>query len=181
MMGGEATAPHAGVGRRNGDDRLMTNRYARWDGSQDPFGPDIPIDEAVGRLNEHLLEGWDAEWALRRLLEEGLPGRFGGLEKLKERLEQLRREQERRGRITDPLEQFRERLEEVQRLEREALAGREDDDARFAEMLLDALPDSPTAQVNELRLYEFASARGRAGVLRATRGHPPSGAREPYA
>ena len=135
----------------------MTNRYARWDGSQDPFGPDIPVDEAVGRLNEHLLDGWDAEWALRRLLEEGLPGRFGGLEKLKERLAQLKREQERRGRITDPLEQFRERLEEVQRLEREALAGREDVDARFAEMLLDALPDSPTAQVNELRLYEFAS------------------------
>ncbi len=52
----------------------MTSRYARWDGSQDPFGPDIPIDEAVGRLNEHLLEGWDAEWALRRLLEEGIPG-----------------------------------------------------------------------------------------------------------
>jgi uncharacterized protein with von Willebrand factor type A (vWA) domain len=136
----------------------MTSRYARWDGSQDPFGPDIPIDEAVSRLNEHLLEGWDAEWALRRLLEEGMPGRFGGLEELRERLAQLRREQERRGRITDPLEQFRERLEEVQRLEREALARRDDDDARFSEMLLDALPDSPTAQVNELRRYEFTSA-----------------------
>ena len=38
------------------------------------------------------------------------------------------------------------------------LADRLDDDARFAEMLLDALPDSPTAQVNELRRYEFASS-----------------------
>ena len=65
----------------------MTSRYAR-DGTQDPFGPDIPFDEAVGRLNEHLLEGWDAESALRRLLEEGLPGQFGGLEKLRERIEQ---------------------------------------------------------------------------------------------
>ena len=147
-----------GAGRRNGDDRLMTNRYARWDGSQDPFGPDIPVDEAVGRLNEHLLDGmgcrvgappasrggatrtvWWAGEARGAARRNSSVSRSGG------------------GGSPTHLEQFRERLEEVQRLEREALAGRDDDDARFAEMLLDALPDSPTAQVNELRLYEFAS------------------------
>ncbi len=132
-------------------------RYSRWDGTQDPFGPELPVDELIGRLSEDLLDGWTAEAALRRMIRSGLPGRFSGLADLQQRLRRRLEQERRRVGPGDPLGRFRQRLEEIKRLEREALAGRTDPEARFQEMVLDALPDGPTAQIAELRTYSFAS------------------------
>ncbi len=137
-------------------------RYARWDGTQDPLGEGLPVDRLVEQLNEHLLEGWSPEWALRRLVEEGLPGRFGGLEGLRERLRRLREAQARRGGPPDPLAEAGRRLQEIKELEREALASQPDDEARFKELMLDALPGSVAAQIEQLRNYQFASPQAEA-------------------
>ena len=52
---------------------------------------------------------------------------------------------------------MRDELNEILALEREELARRTDDDARFSETRLDSLPRHPAAALRELTGYEFAS------------------------
>lgn len=134
------------------------NRYRAWDGSQDPLGGDLPIDDVVGQLSEYLLDGQSPDEALRRLLRDGLPGEFSGLEALRERIANLRRAAAERVGADSPLAEVRRRLDEIVDLERLELSSVETDDARFREVMLDALADSTAQAINELRDYEFASA-----------------------
>ena len=136
----------------------MTSRYARWDG---PRIRSAPTYRSTRRLAASTSTSSRDGTPSRRCAgssRKGCPGSSVGSRSCESESSSSSVSRRGGGRISDPLEQFRQRLEEVQRLEREALADRLDDDARFAEMLLDALPDSPTAQVNELRRYEFASS-----------------------
>lgn len=132
-------------------------RYRRWDGTQDPFGPEIPVDELADRLSEDVLDGWGIEHALRRLLDEGLEGRFDGLRDLQDRIRRIRESVRRDGSLAEPLAGFRERLDEITDLERAALADRADEDARFAELELDTLPDNTAARIRALRDHQWAS------------------------
>ncbi len=132
-------------------------RYSRWDGSQNPFGHDLPIDDVVARLSEDLLEGWGLDHSLRTLLDEGMPGRFSGLDELRDRLREVRAAAERRGRMEGPLGEARQRLEEIKDLERQALGRSADPEAPFKRISLDALPDSVAQAIAELRNYDFAS------------------------
>ncbi len=132
-------------------------RYSRWDGTQSPFGTDLPIDDVVARLSEDLLDGWSVDESLRNLLERGMPGRFSGLDELRDRLRQVRAAAERRGRAEGPLGEARQRLEEIKDLERQALSQSTDPDAPFKQISLDALPDSIAQAIAELRNYDFAS------------------------
>ena len=136
---------------------MTSRRYSRWDGSQNPFGPDVPIDDLVAQFSDDLLQGVGAESALRRLLERGLPGEFGGLRDLRQRLQELREAQERRGSLDDVFGDIREQLGRITDIERTELAMDDSDDARFKEMSLDAMPDSPARQIQELQQYDFAS------------------------
>ncbi len=136
---------------------MSSNRYSRWDGSQSPLGPDLPLDDIVSAFSDDLLQGYGAEGALQRLLERGLPGEFGGMRNLRQRLRELREARERQGSLDDVFGDIRERLERVKDIERTELAMRDDDDARFKELTLDALPESPARQIQELQNYEFAS------------------------
>jgi uncharacterized protein with von Willebrand factor type A (vWA) domain len=132
-------------------------RYTAWDGSQDPIGDELPVDELVDRLSEDVLDGWDIDDALRRMLRDGLDGRFDGLREMRERIRRMREEASSRRALPEPLGAFRERLEEITDLERGALAGDPGDDARFAELTLDALPENTAARIRELREYEWRS------------------------
>lgn len=135
-------------------DRHPSSRYSRWDGTQDPFGPELPVDELVARISEDVLDGWGIENALRRLLKDGTQD-FDGLRRLRERIRKLR-ERANRG-TPDPLGEFRERLEGITRTERADLASDPGEAARFSELELDTLPDNIAAQIRALGDYRWHS------------------------
>jgi uncharacterized protein with von Willebrand factor type A (vWA) domain len=134
----------------------MRFRYSRWDGTQDPFGPDVPAADVLGELADEILMGGGADHALQRLLRRGMRGRFSGMDALRERLRQQREREEALLDLTGPLEDVRERLEEILERERTELSFREDDDARMREAFLEALPPDAPGQLGELREYRFA-------------------------
>ena len=122
----------------------MRFRYSRWDGTQDPFGPDIAAADVLEQLSDEILMGGSADAALQRLLRRGMQGRFSGLDALKRRLRQRREEEQEMLNLAGPLEQIRERLDEILERERTELTFRDDDDARMRESFLDSLPpDAP--------------------------------------
>jgi uncharacterized protein with von Willebrand factor type A (vWA) domain len=133
----------------------MRFRYSRWDGTQDPFGPDVPAAEVLEELADEILMGGGADHALQRLLRRGMQGRFSGMDALRQRLRQQREREEQLLDLTGPLEDIRERLEEILERERTELSFRDDDDARMREAFLDALPPDAPGQMGELREYRF--------------------------
>jgi len=134
----------------------MRFRYSRWDGTQDPFGPSVPAADVLEELADEILMGGSADHALRRLMRRGMRGRFSGIDSLRERLRQQREREEQLLDLTGPLEDVRERLEEILERERAELSFRDDDDARMRESFLDALPPDAPGQLGELREYRFA-------------------------
>jgi uncharacterized protein with von Willebrand factor type A (vWA) domain len=50
-------------------------RYSRWDGLQDPFGPDVAAADVLDEMSEELLSGAGAQGALSNLLRRGIQGR----------------------------------------------------------------------------------------------------------
>ncbi|MGF1665819.1 MAG: hypothetical protein ACFCVC_06060 [Acidimicrobiia bacterium] len=140
---------------------MSRNRYSRWDGSQDPLGAELPIDELADRLAEDVLDGWGIDNSLRRLLENGMENRFDGLRQLRERLERMRQAQRERTGRPDPLADAKQKLAEIEDLERAALAQDPGDDARFAELELDTLPDNTAARIRALREREWRSSEAR--------------------
>lgn len=136
-------------------------RYSRWDGTQNPLGPGLPVDELADQLAEDVLDGWGIDNALRRMLQEGMGGRFDGLREIRERIRRLRQEQASRAGSPDPLGEYRERLDEIKATELTALADDPSEDARFAELDLATLPDNMADQIRRLREYDWASPEAR--------------------
>ncbi|MGH2539122.1 MAG: vWA domain-containing protein [Actinomycetota bacterium] len=134
----------------------MHFRYSRWDGTQDPFGPDVPAADVLEELADEILMGGNADHALQRLLRRGMRGRFSGLDALRRRLRQQREQEESLLDLTGPLDEIRERLEEILERERTELSFRDDDDARSREAFLDTLPPDAPGRLGELREYRFA-------------------------
>jgi uncharacterized protein with von Willebrand factor type A (vWA) domain len=133
----------------------MRFRYSRWDGTQDPFGPDVPASEVLEELTDEILMGSGADQALQRLLRRGMQGRFSGIDALRERLRRQREREEASLDLVAPLREVRERLAHILERERVELSFRDDDDARMRESYLDALaPDAP-GKISELRDYRF--------------------------
>ncbi|MFB9375674.1 VWA domain-containing protein [Kineococcus gynurae] len=141
-------------------------RYGAWAGGPDPLAPPYDVRAAVDAVGREVLQGGSLRDALRDLLRSGPPGERGdrgrGLDDLRARAARLRREAARRGDLDGALTTARARLDQALAAEREALAGRDDDDARFAETRLDALPRSTAQAVRELSDYEWASPEARA-------------------
>ena len=136
----------------------MHFRYSRWDGTQDPFGPDVPAGEVLDELADEILMGGGADHALQRLLQRGMQGRFTGMDALRQRLQQQREREESLLDLAGPLDDIRERLEEIVERERSELSFRDDDDARARESFLDALPPDAPGRIGELRAYRFVDA-----------------------
>src|SRR5207249_5083380 len=111
-----------------------------WDGSQDPFGPDLDAGDLLDAMSGEILSGAGAESALRRLMRRGMRGRFSGLDALRARLRQARRQEQDQLDLAGPLEDIRERLEQVVERERTTLSFKAEDDARMRETFLDSLP-----------------------------------------
>ncbi|MEZ0164612.1 VWA domain-containing protein [Kineococcus sp. LSe6-4] len=135
-------------------------RYGEWAGGPDPLAPPYDVRSALDRLGREVLSGGSLREALRNVLRQGPDGR-SGLDDLRARAARLRREAARRGNLDGALTQARAQLDQALAAERDALAGRDDDDARFAETRLDALPRSTAQAVRDLEDYPWASEQAR--------------------
>jgi uncharacterized protein with von Willebrand factor type A (vWA) domain len=139
----------------------MRARYSRWDGTQDPFGPDLAAGDLLDELSEDILAGAGAEGAISRMLRRGMQGRFGGLDALRQRLREARAREQERLNLTGPLQELGERLDEIVDRERSTLSFKAEDDARMREAFLDQLPPDVPGRIRELTDYRFVDAEAQ--------------------
>jgi uncharacterized protein with von Willebrand factor type A (vWA) domain len=130
-------------------------RYSRWDGTQDPLGPDLSAGDLLEAMSEEILAGEGAEGAMRRLMRRGLRGRFSGTDALSARLRQARRDEQADLDLEGPLEDLARRLDDILERERTALSFRTEEDARAREAFLDSLPTDLPGRLRDLREYGF--------------------------
>ncbi len=133
----------------------MQARYSRWDDTQDPFGPELSAAELLEEISDDVLSGLGAEGALSRLLRRGVQGSFSGLDALRSRLRERRAREQANLDLAGPLEELRDRLDDIVDRERSTLSFRAEDDARMREAFLDALPPDVPGRVGELSDYRF--------------------------
>ena len=136
----------------------MRFRYSRWDGTQDPFGPDVPASDVLEELADEILMGGGADHALQGLLRRGMRGRFSGIDALRQRLREQREREEALLDLAGPLEDIRERLDDILERERTELSFRDDEDARVREAFLASLPPDAPGKIGELREYRFVDS-----------------------
>jgi uncharacterized protein with von Willebrand factor type A (vWA) domain len=139
-------------------------RYRAWHGGPDPLAPPYDVRQALDALGDQVLAGENLRDALRELLRRGLPdtdGRRQGLQDLLARASRMRREAARRGQLDGAVTRAAAQLDQALAAEREALAARDDTDARFAEAQLDNLPRSTAAAIQQLSEYRWASPQAQ--------------------
>nr|BFE72512.1 hypothetical protein GCM10020092_058130 [Actinoplanes digitatis] len=135
-------------------------RYGAWRDGPDPLAPPYDVRAAVDQVGERVLGGGSLRDALRDLLRRG-PRDGRGLDDLEARARRLRRETLRRGNLDGAVTRARQLLDQAVAAERDVLRGRDDDDARFQEAVLDNLPRSTAQAVQELSDYDWASDEAR--------------------
>jgi uncharacterized protein with von Willebrand factor type A (vWA) domain len=135
-------------------------RYGAWRGGPDPLAPPYDVRAAVDQVGNEVLAGGSLREALRELLRRG-PHGGRGLDDLAARARRLRREAMRRGNLDGAVTRAQAMLDQALAAEREELARRDTDEARFAEATLDNLPRSTARAVAELASYEWASESAR--------------------
>src|SRR4051794_22865565 len=138
----------------------MRARYGEWRGGADPLAPPYDVREALGELGESVLDGMSPGEALQQLMREGLAGRRG-LDDLLRQVRRQQREARRAGRLDGTLEHVRELLDQALEQERRALFPDPSDNARLAEAELDALPRDTARAVRELSDYNWRSPEAR--------------------
>ncbi len=136
------------------------NRYGQWQGGPDPLAPPYDVRAAVDALGRDVLGGHGLRDALRNLLRRGMDGRRG-LDDLWSRARRMRQEAMGRGRLDGAVTRAQQLLDQALAAERAELRGRDDDQARFNEALLDSLPRSTSRAVAELRNYDWVSDEAR--------------------
>src|SRR5437870_4878023 len=145
-----------------------SNRYERWDGSQEPFGRDA--EELFDRLAEDLFQGGDFDYALHRLMSRGWRDKQGrrlpGFEEMLERLRQKRLQQLKRYNLNDVFGNIREKLNDILRRERQGINDRLEQAPESAKRVvqkiakkkleeLDRLPEDVGGTIRQLNDYEF--------------------------
>ncbi len=140
----------------------MQARYSRWDDTQDPFGPELSAGELLEELSDDALSGLGIEGALSRLMRRGMRGSFDGLDALRARLRERRAREQGSLDLAGPLEELRDRLDDIVDRERSTLSFRAEDDARMREAFLDALPPDVPGRIGELSDYRFADPEAQA-------------------
>src|SRR6266699_3774864 len=112
--------------------RFYKNRYgySRWDGTQRIEGLDA--DDILNALSDDYLEGGNLQQTLKRLMQEGIRSDDGrrtmGLRELMERMRNQRNEQlNRYNMASGVMDDLREKLEEIKRMEREGIQRRLDE------------------------------------------------------
>src|SRR2546430_17689884 len=113
-------------------ERFFKNRYgySRWDGSQRIEGLDA--DDVLKALSDDYMENGNLQQALKRLMQDGIQSederRTMGLRELMERMRDQRNQQlNRYNMASGVMDDLREKLEEIKRMEREGIQHRLDE------------------------------------------------------
>jgi uncharacterized protein with von Willebrand factor type A (vWA) domain len=141
--------------------RSRRYRYGPWRGGPDPLAPPYDVREAIDQIGQDVLSAGNVRDSLRELMRRGMNGR-GGMDKLADKIRKLRAQARRRGDLGGTLDQVRAALDQALTAEREALAAKDGDDARLAEMDLATLPDDVAGAVRALDNYDWTSDEARA-------------------
>ncbi len=134
--------------------------YGAWREGPDPLAPPYDVRAAVEDLGKNMLAGSNARDALRELLQRGVGDR-PGLAQLREQLRRRREELRRRGNLGGAVDRARGQLDQALALERDQLAREDTEDARFAELELDTLPDSVAQAMQSLTNYAWHSPEAK--------------------
>src|SRR3977135_1911714 len=103
--------------------------YSNWDGSQHVL--DLDAESLLEAMSDDLLEEGDLWRALQRLFRQGAQNQDGnrmpGLQDLLQQWRQRRQQQLQHSNLNDTLKDVREKLQEVQKTERQGIDKKVDD------------------------------------------------------
>jgi uncharacterized protein with von Willebrand factor type A (vWA) domain len=134
--------------------------YGPFHDGPDPLAPPVDLRAALDAIGRDVMDGSSPRSALEELLRRGTDD-VAGLDELTRRLWRRRSQLQRRNNLDGTLQEVRRLLDEALRAERAALFPDPDDDARFREAQLDALPPGTAAAVRELAEYDWRSPEAR--------------------
>jgi uncharacterized protein with von Willebrand factor type A (vWA) domain len=137
--------------------RRRPSIYGRFHGGPDPLAARADAGAGVDEIGKRIMDGQSVRDALRDVLRSGSQDRRG-LAEMARQLRERRRELRESGRMDGLLSDLQTMLDEALDLERSALFPDPSDDARFAEAMLDALPDDVPRAMAELANYPWRSA-----------------------
>jgi uncharacterized protein with von Willebrand factor type A (vWA) domain len=138
----------------------MKFTYGQYYDGPDPLAPPVDLRDALDAIGRDVMDGRSPRSALEELLRRGTRNSTG-LDELTRKLWERRAQIQRRHNLDGTLQQVRQLLDEAVRLEKTALFPDPDDDARFREAQLDALPSGTAAAVRELSEYDWRSDEAR--------------------
>lgn len=130
--------------------------YGKFNGGLDPLAPLVDVGDGVDQLGKKILEGKSVKDALRDLMRSGASGRKG-LEQIFREIRQRHKKVRESAAMNGLLEDLAKMLAEAKELEQAALFADPSDSARFAESLLDALPEDIPRAMRELDNYQWRS------------------------
>jgi uncharacterized protein with von Willebrand factor type A (vWA) domain len=136
------------------------SRYGAFRGGPDPLAPRADAASAVDEIGKRILDGQSVRDALRDLLRSGSQGRRG-LSEMSRQLRKRHKELSKSGRMDGLLSDLQEMLQQALDAERRELFPDPSDDARFAEAMLDALPDDVPRAMQALDAYPWRSQEAR--------------------
>jgi uncharacterized protein with von Willebrand factor type A (vWA) domain len=134
--------------------------YGQYYDGPDPLAPPVDLRDALDAIGRDVMDGRSPRSALEELLRRGTRN-AAGLDELTRRLWEKRSQIQRRHNLDGTLQQVRQLLDEAVSAEKTALFPDPDDDARFREAQLDALPSGTAAAVRELAEYDWRSDEAR--------------------
>ena len=137
-----------------------STRYSAYTGGPDPLAPPVDVREALEEIGRDVMDGTSPRRALAELLRRGT-GNVTGADRLAAQARRRRSELLRRNNLDGTLAEIKKLLDEAVLAERKELARALDDDARFAELQLEALSPSPAKAVQELSDYDWRSPQAR--------------------
>lgn len=135
-------------------------RYSAYTGGPDPLAPPIDLRDALEQIGQDVMAGSSARRAMRELMRRGTRS-MKGADRLAAEVNRRRRELLARNNLDGTLREVKRLLDEAVLAERKELARALDDDARFAEMQIEALSASPAQAVHELSEYDWRSPAAR--------------------
>jgi len=158
-------------------------KYSNWDGTQHVL--DVDAESLLDAMSDDLLEEGDLWRALQRLLRQGAKNQDGqhmpGLQDLLQQLRQRRQQQLQNSNLSDTLKDIREKLQEIQKTEREGIDNKLSDGRERAEkgeipeqlqktmermatehtQQLNELPEDVPGQISGLQNYDFMDPNAR--------------------
>ena len=140
--------------------RGRESRYGAFHGGPDPLAARADAASAVDEIGKRILDGQSVRDALRDVLRAGSQGRRG-LSEMARSLRKRHQELRKSGNMDGLLQELRQMLEQALDAERRVLFPDPSDDARFAEAMLDALPDDVPRAMQELDAYQWRSDEAR--------------------